>query len=224
MAIYYFLKRHLKQIEEYGLLVAHKFVWHSFKWGGFTTEHLWASGMAFFFIRCNEISENCGSKKGDFLKTVDLPPAPNLTKVGSLQRKSSQTLLHRPLMLIPILGRTEQLIFIRWFMYLMVDVYRKMISVPWIPMVRNFTMIACKKAHPFPVVLWGSPHLTPPLTGVTHSLGTSLPCLLTRKSLLNGNGHWSTFHLSYHGKELTRYGKKFVTCQSRKKQSSNLGV
>lgn len=40
MAIYYFLKRHLKQIEEYGLLVAHKFVWHSFKWGGFTTEHL----------------------------------------------------------------------------------------------------------------------------------------------------------------------------------------
>ena len=78
-------------------------------------------------------------------------------------------------------------------MYLMVDVYRKMISVPWIPMVRNFTMIACKKAHPFPVVLWGSPHLPPPLTGLTHSLGTSLPCFNEEKST---EWQWALKHFS----------------------------
>lgn len=41
MTIYDLLfKKYLKQIEEYGLLVAQKVVWHSAKWGGFTTEHL----------------------------------------------------------------------------------------------------------------------------------------------------------------------------------------
>lgn len=74
MAIYYFLKRHLKQIEEYGLLVARKFVSHSFKfvWFHYRTSMSVRYGL-FLSIRCNEISENCGSKKGDFLKTVDLP-------------------------------------------------------------------------------------------------------------------------------------------------------